>query len=186
MGDAFDILALPARFDLALEQIRRAYLAAIAALHPDRAGESPKPASHDVEVDADEFEARSASLNEAKRTLEDPERRANALLARLGGPDKERDRSLPDGFLMEIMEVRESMEAASTAGELAQWKTWALERRREYEHEASRAFTPLVRGVPSLSDDDRTRLLMDVRRSLNAWRYIERLIEQLDQRAQAD
>lgn len=105
-----------------------------------------------------------AELNEAKRVLEDPERRANALLAKLGGPSKEEDRSLPEGFLMEMMEVREQMEEDGAAGR-GKWEEWAKERRGEAIEEVGAMF--------------RERRLAEVRRRLNAWRYIERMMEQL-------
>lgn len=132
--------------------VNRAYLARSAALHPDRAaGDADAP-------------RRMAELNEAKRVIEDPERRANALLARLGGPSKEQDRSLPDGFLMEMMEVRERMEAEGAAAR-GTWEAWAKERRREAVEEVGAMF--------------REGRLGEVRRRLNAWRYIERMMEQL-------
>jgi hypothetical protein len=115
-----------------------------------------------------------AVLNDARRVLEDPEKRANALLARLGGPAKEKDKSLPDGFLAEMMETREAIEAAAQdPTRRAEWEAWALERRRETADEVGVMFR-------SLSSPPKTEELSAIRRRLNAWRYVERLIEQLD------
>ena len=167
MPDAFDTLGLPARFDLTPAQIQRAYLARTARLHPD-AG-----AGGDGEEDAAEVARRSAELNGARAAIEHLETRANLLLARLGGPSKEADRALPAGFLMEIMETREQVEAARASGdaaELERWRAWARDERARYAAEAGRL----------LDAGNSPENLAGVRRHLNAWRYIERLIEQLD------
>lgn len=141
--------------------VQRAFLARSAELHPDRA-------------EGDEVLA--AELNAARQTLADPERRANALLARLGGPSKEADRSLPDGFLMDMMDLREQAEAASSdPGQLEHWLDEADRRRTAHIATTKKAFAAIeaAGGVPA------SAALRDIRRELNAWRYIERMIEQL-------
>lgn len=112
----------------------------------------------------------AAELNDAKEVLLNPESRANALLELLGGPGKSEDRSLPDGFLLEMMEVREAVESGE-GKDSGEWRAWAMERRREHERCVADAFE---------SHD-----LRGARRHLNAWRYIERMIEQLDERSGA-
>lgn len=162
--DPFDTLGLPPAFTLDAAQIDRAYLARSAALHPDVATGDP------------DAPRRMAALNDAKRTLEDPERRAIALLARLGGPAKEQDRSLPDGFLIDIMETREEIESAIQSGDPAQrrrWEAWAQAQRERAIHEVGAMFAAL--GPPARPDQ-----LRAIRTRLNAWRYIERFVEQLD------
>ena len=158
MDDPFAALDLPRRYALDPAELDRAYLERAAALHPD------------VSAGDDDAPRRAAELNHAKRTLEDPERRARALLALLGGPGKE-DRSLPPGFLMEMMETREQIEAArGSPAERARWEAWAVDRRGEYEAEVAALF----------GRHTEPGVLATIRTTLNAWRYIERLIEQLD------
>lgn len=170
-GNPFQILGLEPTFHLNGGVLQRAYLKRIAALHPDHAGGTEVPGDA---VDGEE--ADSAMLNRARRELEDPERRAGALLSALGGPAKEADKSLPDGFLMEIMETREAVEAASTAQERARWRSWAAERRGAYTATVAKMFDEAMQA----SGVQRATTLAAIRRELNAWRYIERLIEQLD------
>lgn len=163
--DPFDILGLPARFDLERGRIERAWLARSAAAHPDLAA-----------GEVEEATSASSRLNQARRTLEDPERRADALLVRLGGPSPQEEKSLPDGFLFEIMETREQIEAAIEAGgeaERERWRQWAQQQRRDYTERIGQMFE----RVGEASDAERLRA---IRVELNAWRYIERLIEQLD------
>lgn len=160
--DPFELLGLPPRFDLDVAALQRAYLIRSAAAHPDLA--------EDLAAAAD-----SAALNRARQQLEDPESRADALLARLGGPSREADRSLPDGFLMEIMEVREQLESALAARDpvaVARWHDWATAERVRHIAEVGARFA-------ALSNPPDPASLRQIRQSLNAWRYIERMLEQL-------
>jgi len=164
----FETLALPARFDLPAGEIERAYLARVAALHPDLASSDPESVTRAARA--------SAALNNARSVLTDAERRANALLALLGGPTKGEDRSLPDGFLLEILEVREKVEAARDSGDpelIDRWNAWSDLERARYTRLASELFS-------ALCDPPQPERLIEIRTQLNAWRYIERLIEQLD------
>ncbi len=167
-ADPFSVLALPPTFDLTREAIERAYLAATRRLHPDLVGSDPDALAA--------AQRKTAELNHAAQLLRDSETRAGALLTRLGGPSKEADKSLPDGFLQSILDVR--MEIESDRGDPAareRWENWAADQRAAYASSCSELFRAATRGVAP----DRAGLL-DIRRTLNAWRYIERLIEQLD------
>lgn len=164
--DPFELLGLAPSFDIDAATLGTAYLALVARLHPDIA-----------QGDA-EASRRSAAANRARSVLEDPELRAGALLKRLGGPSKEADRSLPPGFLADILELREEIEAAQTSGDPLQvekWRVWAATRRTEYVRQIADLFRRCNTAAP-----DPAPLLKEVRMELNAWRYVERLIEQLE------
>lgn len=177
--DAFDILGLPPRFDLPPGLLQSAYLALSAKLHPDAAAS-----------DAD-AEALSARLNEAKRVIENPETRADLLLRRIGGPSKEQDRSLPQGFLAEMLEVREEIEAAIAAGDpekIGEWEDWASQRRKQHVTEVAKLFSNAMTGdaddaggtsAAAVGSAVEPRILKAIRAELNMWRYIERLVEQM-------
>lgn len=169
LGDPFDILGVAARFDLSLGEIERAYLERAAREHPDSKG------GQRADGQAWGGDAMSA-LNEAREVMRDPERRANALLARLGGPSAQDVRALPEGYLMEVMETRERIESIlKSGGQDARERVEreAREARSGHEREAARLFA-------SLGDPPEPELLRQIRVRLNAWRYVERLIEQLD------
>lgn len=163
-SDAFAALGLPRRFDLQPHAIESAFLARLTGVHPDLVGE-------DASLDA-------ASLTQAAAVLRDPERRAVHLLNLVGGAPAAQDRSLPDGFLMEMMELREAVEAELEQGEQARerWTAFANERRQEHTARVADLFARLEGAAGS----ERGELLRAVRLELNAWRYTERLIEQLD------
>lgn len=159
----FQLLGLPLRFEIDDAALRRAYLTRVSAIHPDIAGD-------------DQAQAASAELNLARELLANPESRANTLLALLGGPSKEADKSLPPTFLMEIMETREAIEAALATGdpqERARWTDWGHKQRSSHISQVAAQFGALGAAPPPAA-------LKQIRTTLNTWRYIERLIEQLD------
>ena len=174
--DAFAVLGLPRRFDLSPGDVQRAYLGKVLQAHPDAIGA-------EMLEDLDDASSLAADLNRAKATLESDEARANLLLGLLGGPAKEADKSLPDGFLMEIMEIREQVDAALAAKgpeqavERAKWKQWAQSQRAEY----TKATCEMFQRLEAATDTGRNAIARDLRRLLNAWRYIERMLEQLDE-----
>ncbi len=165
-NDPFETLGLPTRFDLEPGAIEQAYLGLVALDHPDL-----------VSGD-DEAVARSAKLNDARMALLNPEQRARALLGVLGFTAK--DDSLPDGFLFEIMDVRSRLEQATheqNAEELENLQQWAGEQRQGYIARIQTLFAELTEADQAGRDDTASK----IRESLNAWRYIERMLEQAGQ-----
>jgi molecular chaperone HscB len=164
--DPFALLDLPRSFAVDVEALEAAYRRRAAALHPDRHSDPI------AQADATEETAR---LNDARAVLLDDEQRANLLLSLHGGPAREADKTLPDGFLMEMMERREAMEAVLASGDAAErdaLERWAAGERDRYKASVARHFESLAVDDPAA--------LAAIRRELNAWRYIERMIEQLD------
>jgi len=170
-ADEFDVLGISPSFDLDRASVERAYLSRATALHPDLA------------TGSDDAARVSAEVNRAKAVLANPESRADVLLRRLGGPGADREKSLPPTFLAAIMEVREELEAglqdcdaARRVGHVQRWEAWSRDERRRAIEEVGAMF----RAVPPSGDVSLPAALRAIRIRLNAWRYIERLIEQLD------
>lgn len=166
MSDPFRTLGLPATFDLGGDQVESAFLTRAAAVHPDLDPESP------------ESLRLAADLNHARATLADPETRADALLGLLGGPTSKADPSLPPGFLMEVMELRESIDDAAASGDaeaLAGLTKDATDRR----HAMIAQVAEMFRDLPPSPGPERHRALATIRTQLNAWRYLERMLEAL-------
>lgn len=164
----FDLLGLEPRFDVDQKAVQSAYLRAAAQCHPDR---------FNTPEQREQAELQTARLNEAKAVLADDEARANLLLDLLGGPGPSEERSLPSEFLMEMLDVREEMEQAFASGDSAErtrLEEWANARRDEHIATIAALFADIERDG---RDEDRLRA---VRLELNRWRYIERMIEQLD------
>ena len=166
-NDPFSVLGLPRSFDIDPRALQAAYFKRSGALHPDRFTDPIQQA---------EAARKAATINDARAVLADDEQRGNALLSLLGGPSKEQDKSLPEGFLPAIMEVREEMElvlASEDPQERARFEQWATTERQELKDRIAALFE---RAGTSAGQET----LREIRRQLNAWRYIERLIEQLD------
>lgn len=158
--DPFDILGLSPRWDLSGIDVERAYLRRVATVHPD------------LGTDAGDADATS-QLNLAKAELLNPQRRAEVLLERLGGASAAQDKSLPKGFLAQVMTQREEIEeslASDTDGlQRERWRAAAELRRAAHLARLSELFAAGTIDA-----------LLAIRTELNAMRYTQRLIEQLD------
>lgn len=165
---AFNTLGLPVRFDLSQSSIEQAYLARIAAAHPDLAGQTN---GQDSSVDP-------SALNDARRTLLDPETRARAVLA-VRGPGAKAPPLSPD-FLAEILEVRQEAEEAVQQGDaqtVERWRQWAADRRQDLAAELAK----LLDG-PGPLESAKASAAAGV---LQQWRYFERMLEQVGVHAPA-
>lgn len=169
--DPFTLLGLPRAFDIDQRALQAAYLRRAAALHPDRVGGD---GAADPIAQA-EAQRTSAALNDARTVLADDEQRANLLLSLLGGPAKEQDKSLPDNFLIDMMDVRQEMESALASEDLLErerMEAWARDRRAQH-------VDSVRSGFAAMGEHPSPAALANIRRELNAWRYIERMLEQL-------
>ena len=113
MHDHFQLFGLSQSFALDVEALERAYRDIQSRVHPDRyahAGDAERRASMQW----------ATRVNEAYRTLRNPVTRARHLLE-LHGVDVafETNTAMPAEFLMEQMELRESLEAATQARDTA-------------------------------------------------------------------
>ncbi len=164
----FAMLGLAQRFDIDEDTIERAYLQRVTQLHPDMGG-----AAADFDT---------AQLNQARQILIDDEQRANQILDLIGGPTASQCKDLPDGFLMDMMVRREEIEEHIHNGgaeSRENWESWAHQERAMYAQAVGELFDS-IQGEQEICADQRSSTLVKIRTLLNAWRYIERLIEQLD------
>lgn len=156
--DPFEALGLPPRYTLDPADLQRRYLARAAAAHPD--------------LGADDDGEAIASLNTARAILADPLRRAAALLQRIGPAAATPRDELPPGFLQEIMAARLEAEEALEAGDPAarsHWLAWAARHAAEHDRRLRDLFGR--DPIPA----------RDIALQLNAWRYIQRFAEQLEE-----
>ncbi len=109
----FDVLGLPRGVDVDKAELERAYRERSLRLHPDRAG---KDDARERRLSLE----RTALLNEAYRTLRAPEPRAFYLL-RLHGLDLLKDEAravtVPPKVLEEVLDLREQLDSARSAGD---------------------------------------------------------------------
>ncbi|MAE62219.1 MAG: Fe-S protein assembly co-chaperone HscB [Planctomycetaceae bacterium] len=168
-ANPFTLLGLQPRFDLDPQQLQRAFLKAGAANHPDRFTDPDEQ---------DEAVRRSAQINAAHRQLKDPLDRAQILLDLLGSSNQTDGQALPDGFLFEMLEIREQVSDAQDADnqpQLEQLKQWAQQQRDQHLKTIAQHFDDAL-AANTLTDP----VAQQINIQLNALRYIERMIEQLD------
>ncbi len=159
----FDRLGLPPTFALDPADVERNYLARSRELHPDY-HQSASSAEQRASLEL------SASLNEAYAILRQPFRRAEYLLALHGGPTAAEHKTLPAGFLEEMLDLRMEIEglreSSDSAGRSALEKQ-LTDRRAALVSELERSFAA---GSPSLPR---------IRETLNAAKYIDGLLRDL-------
>jgi molecular chaperone HscB len=170
----FERLGLPRRFLLPPEEVERNYLARSRELHPDY---------HQLGTAAEQRVSleMSAALNEAYATLRDPFRRAEYLLTLEGGPSAAEHKEMSPEFLEEMLELRMEIEEIREGGDAspsrAAMEKQLSQRRERLLKEVAAQFAKLE-ALPE-GAGQRKEVLLQVRRLLNATRYIQGLLRDL-------
>ena len=159
---SFDLLGLPARFDLSPDEIERAYLERSKATHPDRFATAPA---------GERLAAvqRSVEIQDAYRALKKPTARAEYLLGLRGVKIGDNERIDDAGFLMQILELREELADARAAGDTA-----LLGKKQKEMQAHHRALIAAL--APAFERDDLAR----VKQVLIELRYVDRYLEECD------
>ncbi len=122
-------------------------------------------------------ERNSAELNEAFELLRDDFKRANWFISKLGGPNEQQERQMPQAFLMEVLDWNETLEEAR-ADENATDNAKLEELARSLGEERSESMNRvamLLDPVPEAGSES----LLELRRILNAIRYIDRTLGEI-------
>jgi len=165
-GDGhFELLGLAPRYDLDLNELEARFLELSRELHPDYFQDRPDLRAKSVFL--------AASLNDAFDALRDPFKRAEYLMQRAGGARSSEDKRLPPGFLVEMMELRESLDEAHASGatDRVEQSRRELESRRA---ESVRKLGELFRALAA-SGPDRQQTLQSLREELNVVNYLNSL-----------
>jgi molecular chaperone HscB len=168
----FERLGLPRRFRLDPADLERTYLARSREVHPDHAGNDP--ASQQA----------AAAVNEAYAVLCDHFRRADYLLTLLGGPTATEQKQASPEFLEEMLDLRMRIEEARQVSDPDRADRLNLEvelgnRRTVLLNEAAALFEQ-VEALPP-GDPTRPGLLVKVRQALNATKYVQGLLRDLEE-----
>lgn len=168
-ADPFALFGLAKRFSIDEAQAKLAYLRLLAAAHPDRAGSGVLAAS--------EAARSSAAINDAYRSIATPFARAETLL-RMHSAVTPPSEALAPTFLVEMMELRESLDEAIASAET----TRISDIRRGAEECRAARFTTLaslldraVAAPPHLA----APLYAEARCALNELRYVERVLDRV-------
>lgn len=137
--DPFATLGLPRRYQVDKVELDRRYRELQQALHPDK--HASAPASERALT-----LHKAIEVNEAYRVLRDDQKRAEALLAALGG--KVSDQTADPELLMEMMELREGLadaRAAKDAARVAQLAAAVTEHADAARSELTQVFDTLLK-----------------------------------------
>lgn len=127
MQSHFDLFGLAPEYALEIDALERSYREIQSKVHPDRfahAGDAERRASLQW----------TTRVNEAYRTLKDPVQRAKHLLE-LNGVDVafETNTAMPPEFLVQQMELRESLEEAKSPAALDQMRKTLRQEKAQLE-----------------------------------------------------
>lgn len=165
--DYFGLFQLPRGYDIDPAELEDRFLSLSRNVHPDFFNTQPQQVQH-LAVRL------SAQVNGAYRVLRSPVLRAEYLLELTGGPSAAQDKGVPDGFLGEIMLLREEIEEALAGGDRAAREA----HRRTVDERRSRALAEiaaLARKLPEAKDAERLKL----RQLLNTMKYFDNILNLL-------
>ena len=174
MPTYFELLGLPLRYALDTAEIERTYLARNRETHPDYHQQS-STATQRVSMEM------TAALNEAYATLKHPFRRAEYLLSLHGGPTAAEHKQMEPAFLEEMLELRMEIEelrhgAADSPARIA-LEQQLRGRNEKLISEIAKRFMEFEALAANATDGK--RVLLEVRKLLNAAKYIQGLLRDL-------
>lgn len=171
--DPFEAFGFQRAHDLDPAVLGKRLLKLTRRLHPDFfAAESPEARAL--------AERNSSELNAAHEQLEDPARRAELLVRLGGGPGQDEERQMPQAFLMEVLEWNEQLEAARES-EVGSPERAALDGlRAELDAQRQGSMQAIARALDPLPARGDARYA-EVRRHLNAIRYTDRALGEIDE-----
>lgn len=163
--DHFGLFGLARGYDLDAAELERRFIALSREIHPDFMG-SKSAGEQALAVGL------SADVNQAHRVLKDPVLRAEYLLELAGGDSAAKDKSLPEGFLADILMMREEVEEALAANDAAALDEHRRRASREREQACERV-AALARNLSAAGPDEKREL----RRSLNSIKYYDNVLK---------
>jgi molecular chaperone HscB len=171
VSDYFEIFGISRNLNLSVDDLQQRYYRLSRELHPDRFMNKP-PAEQQRALDM------SSALNDARRTLQDPIKRANYLLSLEGfdiGEQKSKD--VPPELLEEVFELNMALEEMRSGDDSARPQL------EQAEANFSGILTDIDTQLQSLfTQYDRTpdrEALTEIRGVLNRRKYIQNLLSEV-------
>ena len=169
--DPFSALGLSPSQALETSELERLHLKYTRWVHPDYFAASPELRAL--------AEKNTGTLNGALSSLGDPIKRADHLVRALEGPSDAELKDMPQAFLMEVLDWNESLQEALESGASSPERTRALELLPELEERRAAglsAICALLIPLPAKGAE----ALASARRELNAIRYLDRALGELE------
>ena len=169
--DPFSVFGLPLAYPIDRALLEKRLLRFTRLVHPDFF------ATADAEQRA-LAELASANLNAAHDTLADDWSRADWIVKHFGGPDEQSERSMPQAFLMEVLDWNETLDAARAA-QTGSAERAAVERlTTELNQRRTELFQSIARLLTTLPAP-KSPVLAEIRKQLNAARYVDKTLEEI-------
>jgi molecular chaperone HscB len=165
-ADHFTQLGLPKRFDLDPAELEARYRELSRKLHPDRFAKA-EPGERMLSVMA------SRALNDAYRLLKNPVKRAEYLLSLSGTQISENDK-VGQEFLMEILELRETLAEAKASGDAARVAAMGDQVRARRDAAMAAAAGLLTEGSELSAERQQ-----EIKHHLIAVRYFQRFLDEV-------
>ena len=171
MTDYYELLGIPRRLNLSLDELQKRYYELSRQLHPDRFMQKPE-AEQQRALDL------SSALNDAYRTLKDRVKRAQYLLSQEGFDiGEQRSKDVPPELLEEVFELNMALEEMRSGDDSA----------RPQLEAAEKTFSGMLAGVDQQLqslfekyDQSQSRnVLTELRGVLNRRKYILNLVDEV-------
>jgi len=172
VSDFYEIFGIPRSLNLALDDLQARFYSLSRELHPDRFMRKPE-AERQRALDM------SSALNDAYRTLKDPIKRAQYLLA-LEGFDigEQRSKDVPPELLEEVFELNMALEELRGGDDSARPQLEAAD--KNFNGMLATADEELA-GLFAKYDAAQSRdVLGQVRNVLNRRKYIQNLVSEVE------
>jgi molecular chaperone HscB len=161
----FELFGLPAGFDIDPEDLAARYRELQRRVHPDRFASASDPERRlSMQM--------TTLVNEAYQTLKNPVRRGRYLLGLQGVPlDDETDTAMAPEFLMEQMELRETLDAARARED-------AHRRLAELAHDIAGRFAAKTREFRGYLDQGAAGQV-PARNAVREMQFLEKLLSEI-------
>jgi len=169
--DYYEIFGLPRSLDLSLDDLQKRFYELSRQLHPDRFMQKPE-AERQRALDM------SSALNDANRTLKDPIKRAQYLLALEGFEiGEQRSKDVPPELLEEVFELNMALEEMRSGDDSARPQLEAAEKNfSTMLTETDQQLRLLFGQYDSSHSRD---VLTQIRNTLNRRKYIQNLVSEV-------
>ena len=169
----FEIFGIPISARLDRSSLRKKLLKLQRLLHPDFHGAAGV-------IMQGIAEHNTAEVNAAFELLRDEARRTSWIVESLGGPSESSERQMPQIFLMEVMEWNETLEELKDLGDKAVAQSGVTELKAELNVQRTELIENTLDNVESnLQQEGNAPPLTEIRRELNAVRYIDRALSEI-------
>ncbi|MFT5285131.1 MAG: molecular chaperone HscB [Planctomycetota bacterium] len=171
----FESFGMAASQQVDLAALKKRLLKLSRAMHPDFFGNADED-TQQLAID------NTAELNAAFELLKNDLSRADWLVRSLGGPDENAERQMPQAFLIEVMEWNELLEEAQEAPADAPKRHEAAELGKTLQAERANILQGIDQQLTPLPEQG-AGLLTEVRKQMNAVRYVDRALTQIKELA---